>query len=141
MRSCMRPHAQHMSQQTVLQCSHRPSHCSATPARLMHAVPQCGIMGGQMQRRSLCSTPRQQPRRQLSPSASATATEELQAAPVAADVKGLGFYTGDDGYVYCDNVRVDDVRQQVSDSPFYLYSKDRITANYQAYAKVRTFLA
>lgn len=27
--------------------------------------------------------------------------------------KGLGFYTGEDGYLYCDNLRVDDIRQQV----------------------------
>lgn len=51
--------------------------------------------------------------------------------------KGLGFYTGDDGYLYCDNLRIDDIRQQVPESPFYLYSKDRVTANYAAYAEVR----
>jgi diaminopimelate decarboxylase len=28
--------------------------------------------------------------------------------------KGLGFYTGEDGYLYCDNMRVDDIRHQVS---------------------------
>ncbi len=49
--------------------------------------------------------------------------------------KGLGFYTGDDGYLYVDNLRIDDVRQQVHESPFYLYSKQRITSNYQAYQK------
>ena len=27
--------------------------------------------------------------------------------------KGLGFYTGEDGYLYCDNMRVDDIRHQV----------------------------
>lgn len=27
--------------------------------------------------------------------------------------KGLGFYTGEDGYLYCDNLRVDDIRHQV----------------------------
>ncbi len=27
--------------------------------------------------------------------------------------KGLGFYTGEDGYLYCDNMRVDDIRSQV----------------------------
>lgn len=27
--------------------------------------------------------------------------------------KGLGFYTGEDGYLYCDNMRVEDVRKQV----------------------------
>ena len=28
--------------------------------------------------------------------------------------KGLGFYTGmEDGYMYCDNLRVDDIRSQV----------------------------
>ena len=50
--------------------------------------------------------------------------------------RGLGFYTGDDGYLYVDNFRIDDVREQVAESPFYLYSKNRITANYTAYAEV-----
>jgi hypothetical protein len=27
--------------------------------------------------------------------------------------KGLGFYTGDDGYLYVDNLRIDDIRAQV----------------------------
>jgi hypothetical protein len=27
--------------------------------------------------------------------------------------KGMGFYTGEDGYMYCDNMRVDDIRHQV----------------------------
>ena len=27
--------------------------------------------------------------------------------------KGLGFYTGQDGYLYCDNLRVEDIRKQV----------------------------
>ena len=46
-----------------------------------------------------------------------------------------GFYKGDDGYLYCDSIRVDDVRQQlaVEAGPFYLYSKDTITRNYKAY--------
>ena len=50
--------------------------------------------------------------------------------------RGLGFYKGDDGYLYVDSLRIDDVREQVAESPFYLYSKDRITANYTAYAEV-----
>lgn len=49
--------------------------------------------------------------------------------------KGLGFYTGDDGYLYVDNMRVEDIRKQVKESPFYLYSKQRITSNYTAYKK------
>lgn len=31
--------------------------------------------------------------------------------------KGLGFYTGEDGYMYCDNMRVDDIRHQVCGRP------------------------
>ena len=27
--------------------------------------------------------------------------------------QGIGFYTGDDGYMYCDNQRVDDIRAEV----------------------------
>lgn len=82
-----------------------------------------------------CSALRQARRAGIVTAAAAAATEELQQAPVTADVKGLGFYTGDDGYLYCDSLRVDDIRRQVPESPFYLYSRDRITASYQAYAK------
>ncbi|QDZ25519.1 diaminopimelate decarboxylase [Chloropicon primus] len=45
-----------------------------------------------------------------------------------------GFYSKDDGFVYCDDVRVKDVRQQVPESPFYLYSKNQLTENFQAYS-------
>ena len=49
--------------------------------------------------------------------------------------QSLGFYKGDDRYLYCDSVRVDDIRQQVpaEEGPFYLYSKEVITRNYKAY--------
>jgi hypothetical protein len=30
--------------------------------------------------------------------------------------KGLGFYTGEDGYLYCDNLRVDEIRKEVCHS-------------------------
>lgn len=50
--------------------------------------------------------------------------------------KGEAFYTGaEDGHQYVDNMRVDDVRAQVQDSPFYLYSQRRITANFLAYQR------
>ena len=48
---------------------------------------------------------------------------------------GTGFYTGlDDGYLYCDGVRVDATRAVAESSPFYLYSQARLTSNYNAYA-------
>lgn len=47
----------------------------------------------------------------------------------------MGFYTGsDDGFAYCDSVKVDDVRAVAEASPFYLYSQAKLTANYAAYA-------
>ncbi|MEW5302539.1 MAG: hypothetical protein WDW38_002308 [Sanguina aurantia] len=49
--------------------------------------------------------------------------------------KGLGFYTGEDGYMYVDNMRVEDVRHQVPESPVYLYSKSRMTENFRAYQR------
>lgn len=33
---------------------------------------------------------------------------------------------GTDGYMYCDSMRIDDIRAQVDSSPFYLYSQERI---------------
>ena len=31
--------------------------------------------------------------------------------------KGLGFYTGEDGYLYVDNLRIDDIRAEVCMAP------------------------
>jgi len=56
--------------------------------------------------------------------------------------KGLGFYSGDDGYLYCDTMRVEDCRLQhlaaladagLPQQPMYLYSKAKLEANYRAY--------
>ncbi len=38
-----------------------------------------------------------------------------------------------DGFLYCENSRVKDIQEQVPESPFYLYSLDRITRNYRSY--------
>jgi hypothetical protein len=50
---------------------------------------------------------------------SAAAVAERPAAPAnpyrQPAGQGLGFYTGEDGYIYCDNLKVDDIRQQVHD--------------------------
>ena len=54
----------------------------------------------------------------------------------------MGIYTGDDGYLYCDGLKVEDCRQQhlqrlddaqLPPQPFYLYSKAKLTANFEAY--------
>lgn len=52
---------------------------------------------------------------------------------VAAPGEGIGIYRGTDGYLYCDGVRVDDIRAQAETSPVYIYSKERIRRNYEAY--------
>jgi len=31
--------------------------------------------------------------------------------------KGIGFYTGDDGFLYCDSQKIDDIREQVPPPP------------------------
>ena len=40
-----------------------------------------------------------------------------------------------DGYLYCEKMRVKDIQDQVSYSPFYLYSLAQLEANYAAYQK------
>ena len=56
--------------------------------------------------------------------------------------QGTGIYSGDDGYLYCDSLRVEDCRQQhlaaltaagQPQQPAYLYSKNKLTANFTAY--------
>eukprot|EP00297_Palpitomonas_bilix_P008478 CAMPEP_0113886706 /NCGR_PEP_ID=MMETSP0780_2-20120614/11724_1 /TAXON_ID=652834 /ORGANISM="Palpitomonas bilix" /LENGTH=444 /DNA_ID=CAMNT_0000874991 /DNA_START=55 /DNA_END=1389 /DNA_ORIENTATION=+ /assembly_acc=CAM_ASM_000599 len=45
---------------------------------------------------------------------------------------GVGFRTVD-GKVYCDDFAVDEVREKVKESPFYLYSFDKLKENFEAY--------
>ncbi len=40
-----------------------------------------------------------------------------------------------DGYLCCEGLRIKDIQEQIPESPFYLYSLDQITSNYQAYAE------
>ena len=140
MHTSMRMHAPQAVQHSGLQRLHTPSRMLALVLR--PAAVRCGGAGepARQQHRAPSSLPaRRQQHRQAHmapPAAAATATEEAQAAVTNAGVKGLGFYTGDDGYVYCDSLRVDDIRQQVPESPFYLYSRDRITNSYKAYSTV-----
>jgi len=45
----------------------------------------------------------------------------------------MSFYF-QDGFMYCENLRVKEIQQQVAESPFYLYSLGQIKKNYQDYA-------
>ncbi|KAL4459044.1 hypothetical protein ABPG75_013909 [Micractinium tetrahymenae] len=80
---------------------------------------------------------RRQARRALAVRVAAVAApEKTTMAPqyVTEPGQGVGIYQGSDGYMYCDGLRIDDIRAQADASPFYLYSKERIRQNYQAYA-------
>ena len=70
------------------------------------------------------------------PIAPATMAPEYVAAPG----EGVGIYRGTDGYLYCDGLRIDDVRAQSESSPVYIYSKERIRRNYEAYREALTGL-
>lgn len=68
--------------------------------------------------------------------AAATATPPAATmAPeyVAAPGEGVGMYRGTDGFLYCDGLRIDDIRAQSESSPVYIYSKEKIRRNYEAY--------
>lgn len=43
-----------------------------------------------------------------------------------------------DGYLYCEDLRVKDIQEQIKYSPFYLYSLTQIEANYIEYQKALT---
>ncbi|XAR59291.1 Diaminopimelate decarboxylase [Bertholletia excelsa] len=43
------------------------------------------------------------------------------------------FSKAEDGYLYCESLRVQDVTETVERRPFYLYSKPQITRNFEAY--------
>lgn len=64
------------------------------------------------------------------------------AAPVATKMSpeynaepgsGVGIYRGTDGYLYCDGARIDDIMAQAERLPVYIYSKEKIRSNFQAY--------
>ena len=38
-----------------------------------------------------------------------------------------------DGYLYCENLKIKTIQDQIPESPFYLYSLTQITKNYKAY--------
>ena len=45
----------------------------------------------------------------------ATLERETVAVPFQQEAgQGVGFYTGQDGYLYCDSLRIEDARRQVS---------------------------
>lgn len=56
------------------------------------------------------------------------AVEKPSMAPeyIKSPGEGVGIYQGTDGYLYCDGLRVDDIRAQTAASPFYLYSQQKI---------------
>lgn len=43
------------------------------------------------------------------------------------------FSKSEDGYLYCEGLRVDEIMESVEKRPFYLYSKPQITRNVEAY--------
>ncbi|OAY66454.1 putative diaminopimelate decarboxylase, chloroplastic [Ananas comosus] len=55
------------------------------------------------------------------------------AAAAAAGVRRHCFSKAPDGFLYCEGVRVQDTMDAAERSPFYLYSKDQITRNFEAY--------
>eukprot|EP00270_Netrium_digitus_P017444 TRINITY_DN639_c0_g1_i1.p1 TRINITY_DN639_c0_g1~~TRINITY_DN639_c0_g1_i1.p1 ORF type:complete len:529 (+),score=164.31 TRINITY_DN639_c0_g1_i1:126-1712(+) len=101
--------------------------CSSTPDRM----------------RCLCS---QRPAQVLSSSslvdqsaAASPAVSPFSQNGSAVSAAAPAFQKGDDGFLYCEGVRVKDVMEEVEaiegeGRPFYLYGKGTLTKNYTAYA-------
>ncbi|RWW82130.1 hypothetical protein BHE74_00009426 [Ensete ventricosum] len=68
----------------------------------------------------------------IPPTAASSAAAAPAAAAAAAGFRHC-FSKGEDGFLYCEGVRVEDVMEAVERSPFYLYSRDQITRNFEAY--------
>jgi len=64
----------------------------------------------------------------LSQNASQTAVEDSKKAPFQHC-----FTKFEDGYLYCEGLKVHDIMESVERRPFYLYSKPQITRNVEAY--------
>lgn len=63
----------------------------------------------------------------------AVISESPSTAASAAAVRRHCFSKGPDGFLCCEGVRVRDAMDAAERSPFYLYSKDQITRNFEAY--------
>lgn len=74
------------------------------------------------------------PTHQLASSQSSPRRVNVNAIANSAKSGLTGFNTSEDGFVYCDDVKVCDVRASVPETPFYLYSKNQLTQNYEAYS-------
>jgi len=61
-----------------------------------------------------------------------TATSRTHRRIQGDDSTDMSFHLKD-GYLYCEELKIKDIQEQVPESPFYLYSLDQITSNYKAY--------
>ncbi|XP_078429222.1 diaminopimelate decarboxylase 1, chloroplastic-like [Wolffia australiana] len=78
------------------------------------------------------------PQRRRSLSLRATLSTSAPSSSTPAEVVSKSsfkhcFTSGDDGFLYCEGLRVADVMEVVEKRPFYLYSKAQITRNVEAY--------
>lgn len=63
----------------------------------------------------------------------AVITEKLAKNNTSTNTKHC-FSRGEDGYLYCEGVKVQEVMDSVERTPFYLYSKPQLTRNFEAYS-------
>ena len=108
-----------------------PAACSSGTSRFCHQHSH--QLQGQAVQRCRSSSDLSSTSSQLHVCRAATLDRPETAAPV--DLERVGFHTGEDGWLYCDGSKIDDIRQQVNSSPFYLYSKSKLQRNYAAYAE------
>ncbi len=98
------------------QVGFRASPCAQAPAQRSpaRASPPCAhasmvtsSAAAPDARSTGCSAAVDGPARRAAPVARAAVAEApAQEAVVSSEVKGLGFYTGDDGFMYCDSLKV-----------------------------------
>jgi hypothetical protein len=72
----------------------------------------------------------------ISETAGATTDGEESGYGVKKDDVQSAFFVNKDGYMFCEDVKIEDVMTAVEEKrPFYLYSKSQLTRNYAAYAR------
>jgi hypothetical protein len=72
----------------------------------------------------------------ISEKAGATTDGEESGYGVKKDDVQSAFFVNKDGYMFCEDVKIEDVMTAVEEKrPFYLYSKSQLTRNYAAYAR------
>jgi len=118
-----------IDQHTAMASSHLLSHSHSLPKTYNHSFNQNPLSQKLLLPLKFKAT--------LKPRALRAVLSQKAAQAAVEDSKKASFQhcftKSDDGYLYCEGLKVHDIMESVERRPFYLYSKPQITRNVEAY--------